>query len=157
MGRKRKEKAEGTNGTTEAPAPAPGGNRFKNAQDFVDRIENLNADKRSIMGRAMNECRQVGEDIKIVYDEAKEAGIPKKALRLVIKTRALEAKAAEIRADLDSEDQNDYDLIRQALGDLADTPLGAAVLEGMAPDVPNVSTADAPFHAPDEPRTASQN
>lgn len=130
MGRKRKavdvdedqpnERAtEGANGRYDA----------EKTQGFVDRIENLHADIATIMSKALNACRAVHGDIKIVYQEAKdEAGIPKKALKKVVQARALEQKARAVREDLEAEDQDDFDRIRQALGDLADTPLGAAAL-----------------------------
>ena len=101
----------------------------------VARIETLKADIASIMGNALNECRSIHQDIKAVYQEAKDAhGIPKKALRSVIKAREFERKAEQVREDLEGDDQNDFDLIRHALGDLADTPLGkAALVEDVRP------------------------
>lgn len=150
MARKKKTVVEG-----EAPAPKPGGNGYDRDKvtGFVERLENLNADKQHIMMDALRDCKSVHEDIKLVYQEAKdEAGIPKKALKNVIKARALEAKAAAVREDLENEDQDNYDLIRQALGDLADTPLGGAVLA----NTPHIDTADAPFHAPPDSDTPVQ-
>lgn len=100
-------------------------------KNFVARIESLHADIASIMGSALNECKGVHADIKLVYDEAKEiAGIPKKALKRVIKARALERKAAEVREELEGEDQDSFDNIRLALGDFASTELGQAALNG---------------------------
>lgn len=107
------------------------GNGFdpKHVKNAVGRIEILKADIASIMASAMEDCRQVHLEIKEVYQEAKdEHGIPKKALRSVIKARELERKAAAVRDDLEPEVQDEHDLIRHALGDLADTPLGRAVL-----------------------------
>lgn len=115
------------NGDVPAPASTNGYDPDK-VQNAVARIEALIADKASIMGTAMSECKAVQADIKLVYDEAKEAGIPKKALRTVIKARELERKAAAVRDNLEAEDQDQHDLIRHALGDLADTPLGRAAM-----------------------------
>jgi uncharacterized protein (UPF0335 family) len=98
-------------------------------KNFVTRIENLHADIASIMGKAMQECKTVQEDIKSVYAEAKDDGIPKKALKSVIKVRDLERKADKLRDDLDEDAQNEHDLLRHALGDLADLPLGESVLK----------------------------
>lgn len=109
--------------------PAKHGNGFdpEKVTSYVDRIENLHVGIASIMGKALSECRAVHADIKVVYDEAKdEAGIPKKALKKVVKARAFERKADECREELEGEDQDNYDQIRHALGDLADTPLGQA-------------------------------
>lgn len=157
------------------PAPSNGYNAEK-VKNYVERIEALHADIASIMGAALNECKQVHGDIKIVLDEAKDSdGIPKKALRKVIKARSLERKAAEVRDDLDGDDQDSFDLIRHALGDLGDTPLGAAALEraglktgaettrtkrprkrksggeDVAVAESHTDTSDAPFAAPADP------
>lgn len=126
MGRRKKQ----TDGEA-TPAAPKHGNGFDpdKCKSFVDRIESLHADIASEMSAALNACKQIHGDIKIVYQEAKdEAGIPKKALKRVIKVRALERKAEEMREELEGEDQDSFDQIRHALGDLADTPLGQAAL-----------------------------
>lgn len=117
----------------------------KMVKGYVDRLENLHGDIRKIMMDALSECKAVHADIKEVLQEAKdEAGIPKKELKRVIKARALERKAAAVREELESEEQDNYDMIRMALGDLADTPLGqAATAPFTAPD-----TSAQPFAAP---------
>jgi uncharacterized protein (UPF0335 family) len=118
--------------------PLVGGNGYdsKTVKSFVARIEDLYSQIRSIMGKAMAECKYVHADIKTVYDEAKdEAGIPKKALKSVIKVRDLERKADKLRDNLEDDIQEPHDMIRFALGDLADTPLGQAALELSEPDV----------------------
>ena len=118
MGRRKKTEVE----PAIKPARTNGFDPAK-VQSYVDRVETLHADIASIMGKAMNECRAVHGDIKIVLDEAKDTdGIPKKALKKVIKARALERKAEEVREELEGDDQADYDMIRHALGDLADLP-----------------------------------
>ena len=98
------------------------------AKDFVDRIENLNADILSEQGTYMAKVKSIKEDIGVIFDEAKTAGIPKKALRAVIKTRELQGKLEATRDDLEPEDQDSYDAVRHAIGDLAETPLGKAAL-----------------------------
>lgn len=101
----------------------------KHVRSAVERIENLQDDIASIMSEAMNKCKAVHADIKIVLDEAKkEHGIPKAALKSVLKVRSLERKAEKVRDDLEPEIQTDHDMIRHALGDLADLPLGQAAL-----------------------------
>lgn len=163
MGRPRKPKSE-----TPQPTPPKHGNGFDPAkvQQAVSRIESLHGDIAKIMMAALTECKAVHGDMKEVYQEAKdESGIPKKELKRVIKARALERKAAEIRENLEAEEQDNYDLIRHALGDLADTPLGQAATKGSIdfrkgerktfgeqmrePGAPlDPSTADPPFAAP---------
>jgi uncharacterized protein (UPF0335 family) len=60
-------------------------------------------------------------DIKDTYDKAKDVGIPIKALKAAIKVKRLEEA-------MDQDVSEDYDQIRHALGDLADTPLGQAAM-----------------------------
>jgi uncharacterized protein (UPF0335 family) len=124
-----RKKTDTDNGAKQA---RPAGNGFDSAkvQSYTDRIESLHADIASIMSAAMNECKSVHGDIKLVYDEAKaEAGIPKKALKKVIQVRALERKAEQKREELEGDDLETFDQIRHALGDLADLPLGKAALQ----------------------------
>lgn len=97
--------------------------------NFVNRIENLHKQLETIAAERMAESKAVREDIAGVYKEAKNKDIPPKALRAVIKARAHERKAEAARTDLADIDEIDkFDLIRHALGDLADMPLGQAVL-----------------------------
>lgn len=114
-------------------AAAAHGNGFdpKRTKECVDRIEALAAKKEALHMTYMAECAVINEDIGEVYEEAKTAWhIPKKALRTVIKARATERKLEAMRNDLDLIDRESFDQIRHALGDLADTPLGSAVLSG---------------------------
>lgn len=114
-------------------------------QNYLERIESLHADIATEMATALNACRQIHGDIKQVYQEAKdEAGVPKKALKKVVKARALERKAAECREELEGDDQDSYDLIRHALGELADTPLGQAATAGLNGAPPPTSGPGAP-------------
>lgn len=103
----------------------------KRTKECVDRIEALAERKQTLHMTYMQECAVINEDIGDVYEEAKTAwGIPKKALKTVIKVRATERKLEAMRDDLETEDQESFDQIRHALGDLADTPLGGAALSG---------------------------
>lgn len=79
-------------------------------QSVVERIERLEAEKATI-----------AEDIKQVYSEAKANGFDTKTLRKVIGIRK---KTMEQRL----EEQAMIDTYLSALGDLADTPLGAAAM-----------------------------
>lgn len=78
---------------------------------IIDRIEALEADKVAILA-----------DIKEIYAEAKGNGFDPKIIRKVVALRKQEAdKRAEEKAMIE--------LYMNALGDLADTPLGKAALE----------------------------
>lgn len=78
----------------------------------------------------MKRCKKHHEQKRAIYDDAKSTlQIPKQSLKAVIKARALERKAEKAREDLEDIDLVDkFDLIRHALGDLADLPLGQAAM-----------------------------
>lgn len=85
----------------------------------------------------MNVCREIRGEIKTALDEAKEAGVNKKALKAKIKQYEHLLKADACRADLESDEQSDFDLISQKLGDLAALPLGIAALAKLSESRPN--------------------
>jgi len=95
---------------------------------LVGRIEGLFGDLLSEQGTYMARCRNIRESIAGVYEEAKVRGVPKKELKKVIETRKLEAKIRSLYEDLETESQEAFDQIMDALGDYADTPLGQAAV-----------------------------
>lgn len=102
------------------------------AGSFVNRIENLYSDIATEKSEFMTRCKSIHGDIKEVLTEAKNAGIPKKALRNVVKQRALLNKVEDIRNDLEGDDQDSFDQLVIALGKFADTGLGAAAVQAAA-------------------------
>jgi len=96
--------------------------------DFTHRVENLYDELASEKGEYMNRARQIRESIARVLVEAKDAGIPKKEFKTVIKARQLENRLEHLRDDLEPDEVETYDAIRLALGDLSDLPLGQAAL-----------------------------
>lgn len=110
------------------------GNGFSKdiVQSFVDRLMNLHADLDKLASEHMLKCKDVRESMAAVLDEAKNAGIKKKALKGVVKKLLLENKIEAIREDLEGDDVDDYDKIEQALGIMKDTPLGSAALAAAA-------------------------
>lgn len=100
-------------------------------RECVERIEALDRKRESLHMAYMRDCAVIVEDKKAVYEEAKSAwGIPTRVLKRVVKVRATERKIDEMRASLEGDEQETFDQIRHALGDLADTPLGQSVLDG---------------------------
>ena len=100
----------------------------KVVKGYVGRIEELDQEIVREHMAYMGRVKEIKEDQKEIYDEAKAKGIPKKALRLNVKRRELEKKIDGIREDLEGDEQDDYDLLAHALGDLADTELGKSAL-----------------------------
>ncbi len=140
MGRRKKDDS-GSSSSSE-PAKTNGYDRDA-VESYVARLEVCHDDIATIMAEAMNKCRAIHTDMKDIYQEAKDNhGVPKKALKTVIKVRQLEAKADKLREDLEPEMQDSYDNIRLALGDFADTPLGEAAAS-RAPDSPQAFSAPA--------------
>ena len=97
--------------------------------EFVGRIENLHADLEKEKSAYMLACKALRQDIKEVLEEAQSKGLPKKPLKAIVKQRALEKKVAACRDDLDDIDHlSAFDIMKAALGDLADLPLGQAAM-----------------------------
>lgn len=102
---------------------------------FVGRIQNLNGDLLKEQSAYMTACKVIRDDIKEVYDEAKDAGIPKKELKRVIELLKLEGKIEDLREGLEEgEQQDNYDKLLLALGKLSDLPLGQAALAKTSPN-----------------------
>jgi len=83
----------------------------KRLLSIIERIEALEAERKNL-----------GEDVKDIYREAKSAGYDTPTIRLIIKRRAEDAAKREERDAL-------LETYLAALGQLADTPLGKAAQE----------------------------
>jgi uncharacterized protein (UPF0335 family) len=94
--------------------PDVGGVAGDRLRSFIERIENLEEEKRML---AVN--------IKEVYAEAKGSGFDTKIMRVLIRQRRMN------KDDLD-EQETLLDIYKRALGMLADTPLGEAALRSVA-------------------------
>lgn len=101
-------------------APAKHGNGFdpKTVQEIVEEIEEAFDRIESERGKYMAKCKSIREDIDLVKERAKALGIPKKELNAVLKTRAMQRKLEAIREALEEDNQELYDQLRHALGDL---------------------------------------
>lgn len=88
------------------------------AEGFLKRIESLLSDMDSAKGTYMAECKERREDIKSVYTEAKDAGVPVKALRGIVKARELDKKIKAIDDGFDIDEKAAYETLVDALGDL---------------------------------------
>lgn len=87
-----------------------GNNTAKDLQSLIERIENMEADKKTI-----------SEDIKDVYSEAKGRGYDTAAIKEIVKMRREDAEKRRTREAI-------VDTYLAALGQLADTPLGRAAI-----------------------------
>ena len=116
----------------------PAGNGFKSEllKSFITRVEQVEADIASVMGAAMREAKSLREDIKEQLALAKDEGIPIKALKAELRLRKLDRAKAKVVAGLDGEDAETLEMVREALGDLASSPLGEAALKAAQQAVP---------------------
>lgn len=101
-------------------------------KSYTDRIFNLDDEIATEKSKYMNAVKNIREDINSVFQEAKKDGLPLKAMKSVVKSIKLERKVAKARDDLDPEIQDEFDLLKVALGDYASTPLGGAALAAAA-------------------------
>jgi len=82
----------------------------KRLLSIIERIEAIEAEKKAL-----------AEDVKDIYREAKSAGFDAPTIRLIIKRRAEDEAKREEREAL-------LEIYLNALGQLADTPLGNAAM-----------------------------
>lgn len=100
------------------------------SEPFLKRIETLHEDAESAKGTYMAECKERRADVKEVYTEAKDAGIPVGALKGLVKKRQLQRKADAIPDGLEPDEARIYESLVEALGDLG---RAAAQSKGYAP------------------------
>lgn len=98
------------------------------ATPYLNRVENLEEEIESERSAFMKKCKSIRGDIKDVLDEAKDAGVPKKALKAIVAKRKLERKINKLADNLDEEDEVAFEQLAEALGTLIDLPLGEAAL-----------------------------
>jgi F0F1-type ATP synthase membrane subunit b/b' len=117
---------------SQGDVPGAGHNFGELAKTFVERIEwrLSDLDKHKAEYKAM--AKVIREDIALVIDDARRAGIPKRELKAVVKSRELERRIAAVRDELATVERETFDQIRMALGDFSDTPLGQAALDRVA-------------------------
>lgn len=96
------------------------------AEKFLKRIETLLAEGESAKGTYMSECKARREDLKVVYDEANDAGVPKKALKGIVKRRAMQKKMEAIDDGFDIDEASAYSTLCEALGELGKAAATAA-------------------------------
>lgn len=96
---------------------------------FVERVETLKAEERELKDAFKREkLDPLKEDVDAVITEAHAAGIPKKELKRKLRSREYQRRAEAEREKLTSDEQDNYDNISQALGELGDLPLGQHAL-----------------------------
>lgn len=96
---------------------------------FVDKYEELETELLREKMSYMERCRRIRKQQAELLDDGKTQGLPKNVVKAVVKARDLERKAASIMEELEDDAQQIFKDIREALGDFAELPLGAAAVE----------------------------
>jgi uncharacterized protein (UPF0335 family) len=111
-------------------APSNGYDMTK-IEALLDRMEGIENECRSIMGKAMQECKTLREDQKEIKQEAKDAGIRSKVFAQFWNARkAISKSEADLNA-LEGDDREQIEeILRHATDDksFGDTPFGAHLL-----------------------------
>jgi hypothetical protein len=107
------------------------------ARNYFGRVESLLDELATERGEFMKRCRVLRDQIGEVVTEARDdLGVPKKAFRAVVREHELRRKLDAVRDGLEDNDLIDaFDLLKVALGDFADLPLGAAALAKAQPTI----------------------
>jgi uncharacterized protein (UPF0335 family) len=100
------------------------------AEEFLKRIETLHDDLETARGVYTQDCKMVREDIRSVYSEAKDKGVPVQALKGLVKHRQLTRKQNALAANFDHHEAAAFATLIAALGELG---LAAARAAGHAP------------------------
>lgn len=95
---------------------------------FIGRIDRLDADIETIKNAAKDQCAELRQDIAVVIEEAVEAGIDAKALRVLLRQRRAQRKIEAMQEKLSNDELLRLEDMRDALGALSDLPLGQAAL-----------------------------
>lgn len=99
------------------------------AEEFLERVENIEKDMESERGAYMAKCKSFREDIKTVLSEAEGEGFSPKVLKIILQERKLIKKIKDAPNGLDIDATSQYDALTTALGAFQDTELGTAALD----------------------------
>jgi uncharacterized protein (UPF0335 family) len=97
-------------------------------KDFIARVETIEDEIASDMGAALSAAKVKRSEISDVIVEARESGIPSKALKLELALRKKDREKARLSVHADEATRETHEEMRAALGDLASLPLGVAAV-----------------------------
>jgi uncharacterized protein (UPF0335 family) len=102
-------------------------------QALLSEIDDADDRLASLKGEYMANCQPVREDIAAVFQQAKDKGVGVKAFRILVSNHRLEKSKRRNEQKLDLDQRADYEQMREALGVLAELPLGEAALREARP------------------------
>jgi hypothetical protein len=103
-------------------------------EQLLTEIDQADEDLASLKGEYMQNCKGPRETIAGVFDRAKDAGIPRKPFRTLVKNRRLDKQVAANVAKLEDDQRAELEQLEVALGDFLDTDLGQAAARRARPD-----------------------
>ncbi len=105
------------------------------AKKVLDGIQTHMAEQRHEHSLYMTRCKGIKANIKALKDKAKDEGIKRAVLNILLNDREHRRKQAEAADNLEIEDKSSHEFLRDKLGDYADLPLGQAALGDVATSV----------------------
>lgn len=96
---------------------------------YLSRIDDADDELVALKTEHMRSCKVPRGRIRSVMVEAKEAGLNMAAFKAVVTKHRAERKVDQTIAELEADDRQDFEAMKVALGDYADTPLGKAALD----------------------------
>lgn len=121
--------AEGINAGAKSEGATPSNGYGVGLKQFLGRYEALQDDIDAILSAAKDECEPARQDQAQIVKDAADAGYSKKEFKTVLRKHRLEKRLARVADSLDANQKETYEQMLHALGELADTPLGAAALK----------------------------
>lgn len=110
-------------------------------RDVVRRLEAIQTEKDSEKGAYLKRCQEFNTRMDDILEEAKTKGLPKKALKGILKLREFDRKKEALVEALEDDQQQVLVSIQEALGAFIDTPLGAAAATTSPTNRATVGTA----------------
>jgi hypothetical protein len=105
-----------------------------NLRPYFDRIDEYDDELLELKSEYMNDCKGPRSSIKEIKDSAREAGINMRAFKENLKNHREERARLKRVAAMEAEDRDEYEVLREQLGEFGSTPLGEAALAGKRKD-----------------------
>lgn len=106
--------------------PLTNGYNPKQLENYLLEIDAADARLAVLKSEYMNKCKGPREDIAAIYEASKDAGIPQRAFKTLVKNRRLDRQIEDNRSALESDDYAELEALEVALGPFLETPLGQA-------------------------------
>src|SRR5262245_56261344 len=109
-------------------------------EKYLTQIDSADDELVALKMEHMRACKAPRQRIRNVMAQAKTAGLNMNALKAVISKHRAERKVDQTIAELEADDRADFEAMKAALGEFADTPLGQAALKKAEPKPDGLDT-----------------